>query len=174
MTAFSRLSGRLAFLFSLGRQTADTVMQGSNQLLQLVLTSSELRDKIPLLQQYGLVSRPRPGCDALVIFIGGDRSRPVAIATGDQRNYPNDLLPGEVCLNHPPTGSRIQLHSDGSISLSPANGIANLSGTLNVSQNITAAGTITGQTDVIAAGISGKSHTHGGVQAGGASTNKPQ
>lgn len=174
MSAFSRLSGRVAFLFSLGRQTADTVMQRSNQLLQVVLTSSELRDKIPLLQQYGLVSRPRPGCDALIVFLGGDRSRPVAIAGGDQRGYPTDLLPGEVSLIHPPTASRIQLHADGSISLVPANGITNVAGTLNVSKNITAAGTITGQTDVIAAGISGKSHTHGGVQAGGASTNKPQ
>lgn len=174
MTAFSRLSSRVAFLFSLGRQTADTVMQKSSQLLQLVLTSSELRDKIPLLQQYGLVSRPRPGCDALVVFIGGDRSRPVAIATGDQRNYPTDLLPGEVCLNHPPTGSRVQLHSDGSISLVPANGITNVTGTLNVSKNVTAAGTITGKVDVMAAGISGKGHVHGGVQAGGSSTSTPQ
>lgn len=168
MTSFNRLAGRLAFLFSIGRQTADAVMQQGGQLLQLVLTSSELRDKIPLLQQYGFVSRPRPGCDALVVFLGGDRSRPVAVATGDQRNYPDDLLPGEVCLVHPPTGSRIRLHEDGSISLSPANRTVTLTGSLHVS------GTVTAEKDVVAAGISGKGHTHGGVQAGGASTGQPE
>lgn len=168
MTAFSRLAGRLAFLFSIGRQTADSVVQKGGQLLQLVLTSAELRDKIPLLQQYGFVSRPVPGCDALVIFLGGDRSRPVAISTGDQRNYPSDLLPGEVCLIHPPTGSRIRLHADGSISLSPASGTVSLTGDLHVS------GTVTAGQDIVAAGISGRGHTHGGVQAGGASTGRPQ
>ena len=168
MTAFSRLAGRLAFLFSIGRQTADSVVQKGGQLLQLVLTSAELRDKIPLLQQYGFVSRPVPGCDALVIFLGGDRSRPVAISTGDQRNYPSDLLPGEVCLVHPPTGSRIRLQADGSISLSPASGRVTLTGDLHVS------GTVTADQDVVAAGISGRDHTHGGVQAGGASTGQPQ
>lgn len=168
MTSFNRLAGRLAFLFSIGRQTADAVMQKGGQILQLVLTSSELRDKVPLLQQYGFVSRPRPGCDALVVFLGGDRSRPVAISTGDQRNYPSDLLPGEVCLVHPPTGSRIRLNADGSISVSPANGTVTLTGNLNVS------GTVTAEQDVLAGGISVKQHTHGGVQPGGSSTGKPQ
>ncbi|GBQ08001.1 phage baseplate assembly protein domain-containing protein [Saccharibacter floricola] len=174
MSSFARLAGRLAFLFSLGRQTADTVMKKGGQTLQLLLTSRELRDNIPLLQHYGFVSRPRAGCDALVIFLGGDRSRPVAIATNDQRNYPTSLNPGEVCITHPPTGSIMRFMDDGSISIIPQNGIVNLTGSLNVSENITATGTITGQTDVIAHGISSAHHTHTGVQSGGSSTGAPQ
>ena len=40
--------------------------------------------------------------------------------------------------------------------------------------NQTTTGTVTGQTDVIAAGISGKGHTHSGVKGGSDTSGKPQ
>lgn len=49
-----------------------------------------------------------------------------------------------------------------------------LNGNITVNGSISTTGTITSSTDVISAGISGKSHTHGGVEAGGASTGAPQ
>lgn len=42
-----------------------------------------------------------------------------------------------------------------------------------ITGNITATGTITGQTDVVAGTISGKTHHHGGVQTGGGNTGAP-
>lgn len=49
-----------------------------------------------------------------------------------------------------------------------------LNSNLKVNGSIVATDTITSDTDVISAGISGKSHTHGGVETGSASTGVPQ
>lgn len=49
-----------------------------------------------------------------------------------------------------------------------------VTGNIVVNGDITASGTITGQTDVIAAGISGKSHKHGGVSSGNSKTGVPE
>jgi hypothetical protein len=49
-----------------------------------------------------------------------------------------------------------------------------INGNLQVNGSIIATDTITSNTDVISAGISGKSHTHSGVEPGGGSTGAPQ
>ena len=49
-----------------------------------------------------------------------------------------------------------------------------VTGNIVVNGDITATGTITGQTDVIAAGISGKSHKHGEVSSGNSKTGVPE
>jgi phage baseplate assembly protein gpV len=46
--------------------------------------------------------------------------------------------------------------------------------TMVITGDATVTGTVTGQTDVIAGTISGKDHTHGGVQSGGSDTDPPQ
>ncbi|AQU86238.1 baseplate assembly protein [Komagataeibacter nataicola] len=55
-----------------------------------------------------------------------------------------------------------------------ANGLAVTGGPITTDKDMTAQGTVTGKADVLAAGISGKSHTHGGVQPGSGSTGAPQ
>jgi len=55
-----------------------------------------------------------------------------------------------------------------------ANGLAVTGGPIATDKDMTAQGTVTGETDVLAAGISGKSHTHSGVQTGSGSTGAPQ
>lgn len=45
--------------------------------------------------------------------------------------------------------------------------------TMNITGDATFTGTVSGQTDVLAAGKSGKGHTHGGVQSGGSQTDEP-
>lgn len=62
----------------------------------------------------------------------------------------------------------------GSASITISGGKISIVGDIEHTGNQTSSGTITGQTDVVAAGISGKGHTHGGVTAGGASTGGPQ
>ena len=68
----------------------------------------------------------------------------------------------------------------GGVSIVLANGKITMVGDVEHTGNVkqtgdqTTSGTITGQTDVVAAGISGKGHTHGGVTAGGANTGVPQ
>lgn len=62
----------------------------------------------------------------------------------------------------------------GSASITISGGKIAIVGDIEHTGNQTSSGTITGQTDVVAAGISGKGHTHGGVTAGGANTGGPQ
>lgn len=55
-----------------------------------------------------------------------------------------------------------------------ANGLDVTGGPITTDKDMTAQGTVTGKTDVMAAGISGKGHTHSGVQPGSGSTGVPQ
>lgn len=153
INAAIRTMRRVMMMVGTGRLLADTNEARSTPTVQVALAAGEIRSDVPLMQQYGLASRPVPGSDAIIIFVGGDRTRGLAIATGDQRNRPTDLQPGEVCLYHPRTGSRIWLKEDGSIALDPANGKTAVTGDLTVS------GTITGK-EVEAQGIKLSSHEH--------------
>ena len=49
-----------------------------------------------------------------------------------------------------------------------------ITGTTTIIGDLTVSGKITGQTDVIAGGMSGKSHVHGGVRAGNETSGGPQ
>lgn len=91
---FDRLSRRVAMALGVGRLTANTDEAASTHTVQVALAGGELQGDLPLLQQVGFHSRPLPGSDVVVLFQAGDRSRGVAVATGDQRSYPRDLQPG--------------------------------------------------------------------------------
>lgn len=71
------------------------------------------------------------------------------------------------------TENTIQI-TNGNLNFKIENNTLTITGNVVVNGDITATGTITGQTDVIASGISGKSHTHGGVQTGSGNTGVPQ
>ncbi len=161
-----RVARRVAMALGIGRQTADTDESQTTATVQVALPGGELRSDVPLVQLYGYASRPVPGSDLIVVFQGGDRSRGVAIASGDQRGRPTDLQPGEVCLYHPRTGSRIWMKADGSILIAPQNGKTALTGDLTVS------GAVTGN-EVIAQGVKLSSHPHDGVQPGSGQSGKP-
>ncbi|MBM9401541.1 phage baseplate assembly protein [Gluconacetobacter azotocaptans] len=161
-----RVARRVAMAIGIGRQTADTDESRTTATVQVALPGSELRSDVPMVQLYGYASRPVPGSDLIVLFQGGDRSRGVAIASGDQRNRPNDLQPGEVCLFHPRTGSRIWMKDDGSILIAPQNGKTAIVGDLDVS------GIMTGG-EVVAQDVKLSTHPHGGVQAGSAQSGAP-
>lgn len=65
------------------------------QLLQIAMGALETRDNTPRLAEFGFTSNPPNGSDVVVVFIGGDRSNGVAIATGHQASRPTGLLQGE-------------------------------------------------------------------------------
>jgi len=71
------------------------------------------------------------------------------------------------------TENTIQI-TNGNLNFKIENNTLTVTGNVVVNGDITATGTITGQTDVIASGISGKSHTHSGVQTGSGNTGAPQ
>ena len=69
-------------------------------------------DPIAALYQYGVHSNPHPGADALVLFINGDRTRPIVIATGDRRYRLTGLATGEIALADD-LGQKVHLTRDG-------------------------------------------------------------
>jgi len=68
-------------------------------------------------QDYGLSSRPHPGAEALMLFIGGLRSNGVAVRLFDGR-YTMTLEYGEVAI-HDDLGQRVHLTREGIVAESP-------------------------------------------------------
>ena len=75
------------------------------------LTDESLRDA-QLLQQYGIVSWPKPGADGVVVFLGGAPGAKVVVATYDARYTLQSLQEGEVAL-YTDEGDKIHLHRGG-------------------------------------------------------------
>jgi phage gp45-like len=95
----SILYGRMLSMIGVGRVTASQAAASSGARgLQVRFDETEAHDGLPVVQQYGVASRPQDGADAIVIFPGGDRSRGIVIAVNDRR-YQLDLSPGEVALH---------------------------------------------------------------------------
>lgn len=92
-----RLWRRVQLMSSWGRVTFSDD-SNSAQLLQVKLNDSETRDDTPRIAEFGLTSRPPDGSDVLVVFLGGDRSKGVVVATAHQGSRPKGLLAGETML----------------------------------------------------------------------------
>ena len=142
------------------------------QQLQLTANSGVIWDGVQRFQEFGFASVPMPGAEAVVVAIGGLRSRGIVIATEDRRYRVRGLPGGAACL-YDASGTRIVLNSDGTVT-------------------VIAAGTVTFETlrlqvtgDIIDQTASGNAHTlaemraiydghtHGGIQAGGGNTAAP-
>lgn len=107
-----RLYGRLMSLVAIGRVAASTALGGRGaRRLQLRMDEAEIRDDTPLIQHYGLASRPKTGADVVVVFPGGNRAAGIAIASNDRR-YQVELAAGEVAL-HDDLGRSVRLTRDG-------------------------------------------------------------
>lgn len=87
-------------LLSLARALVTTVNDaGGMQMMQVKLNALETRDNTPRMAEFGLTSNPpTTNSDAIVLFLGGDRSNGVVIATGHQPSRPKNLAPGETML----------------------------------------------------------------------------
>lgn len=70
----------------------------SAQMVQVSLNDEETRDGTPRIAEFGLTSVPPVGSDVLVVFLGGDRTKGVVVATGHQASRPLSLKPGETML----------------------------------------------------------------------------
>jgi phage baseplate assembly protein V len=86
-------------LLSLARALVTTVNDsGGVQMMQVKLNSLETRDNTPRVPEFGLTSNPPVGSDAIVVFMGGDRSNGVVLGTVHQASRPKGLAPGETML----------------------------------------------------------------------------
>lgn len=85
--------------------------------IQISVLDDEVLDKIDRIQAYGTSYRPKPGCQAYVVFPSGDRAHGFCIIQGDRR-YTLDLLEGEVAL-HDDQGQMVKMARDKVLISSP-------------------------------------------------------
>jgi phage baseplate assembly protein V len=193
--ALDRIGRRVMTIVAGGRKTTGRD-DGNVQLLQARLGEAEVRDDLPRLAEFGFASMPPDGSDLVVLFVGGDRSNGVVIASGHIATRMKNLQPGESAL-YDSLGKHVYLKADqieidakgqpvNVINASQVNvtssgpvvvtagggakiiGNTEIDGTLYVTQNITSGA------DVLASGISLHNHLHGGVKGGGENTGAPE
>ena len=147
---------RLQLLFAQGVATLV-----SADKLQARVLDDEVLDNLVRVVPYGFRHRPKPGAQAYLLFPAGDRSYGVAIVVGDKR-YQVDLEEGEVAI-HDDIGHVIKLGRKG---ISIDGGGHDI--TINNAPTVVVQGG-----DVIADGISLKTHVHSSLQTGGSQTGQP-
>lgn len=147
--AAKRISNMLA-------RGAVTLANAANKLqtLQVSLLSEEAKDTLEHLEPYGFTSHPLPGAEVLAAFIEGDRSHGVVIVASDRRYRPINLAAGDVSI-FDNRGHKITLTATGIVIAANGHPVTVIGG------------------DVIADGISLKTHKHGGVQGGSGQTGLP-
>ncbi len=115
-------------------------------------------------QHYGFTSVAHDGAEAVQVAVGGVRAHGLVIAIDDRRYRLTGLAEGEVAL-YDDLGQVVHLTRNGIVIAAPLGWTVNGNGTVN--------GTLTVSDDVVAGGISLKSHLHGGVQPGSGQSGKP-
>lgn len=175
-------------LNTVGRGRIKLVDDAKNvQFFQVVFNEAlETQDNLPSVAHYGFTSNPPDDSDAIGIFVGGDRTNGVIIATNHQASRLKNLQRGEVAIFHQ-DGRFIKLGKDGTIveggnkpldvnnvtvaTIKASTKIRMETPLLEVTGQITAGGNITDAVRSMAADRAKyNAHTHPGVTAGGAST----
>jgi phage gp45-like len=165
-----RLANRIKSIIGVGRSTTSS-QEAATATVQVAFVGTanggqELRDGVPVMQQYGIASATLPGCDYAVTFISGDKTKGVAVASNDRRYRPTTLKAGEVMV-HDNLGRQIYLSAAGIV-------INGNGAPVTINANVQVNGTITATGDIVGNGHSLSNHVHGGVQAGSSTTSKPQ
>lgn len=102
-------------LMALARGLITTVNDaGGVQFMQVKLNALETGDNRQRMAEFGLTSNPPINSDAIVLFLGGDRSNGVVVATGHQPSRPKNLAPGETML-YSQDGKYVYLTASGGI-----------------------------------------------------------
>ena len=68
---------------------------GSVQTVQAVIDDAEVIDSVPRMQEFGFSSRLPAGSDIVLVFLNGDRSKAIAVASNHQASRQKGLAPGE-------------------------------------------------------------------------------
>lgn len=114
-----------------------------------VTTTNEPIDAVPVAQLFGLSGHAPAGSDAVAVFVRGNRSSPIIIATNHQQLRPRNLNPGEVCLYNA-EDSTIVLAEGHTIKISgntiTIGGAGGGKTTMSVDGDIACTGTITADT----------------------------
>lgn len=135
------------------------------QRLQLMVNAEEVLDDIERVQEYGFASNPKDGTEALVLFLGGDKSHGIVVATDDRR-YRMKVSKGKVAL-YDDEGQYVYIKTGGVIEtkantkvlatapLFETSGNAKVGGNLEVVGTSLLTGNVTASANVTAAGVLG-------------------
>ena len=149
MSAIDRLYRRMLMMVAPLKITA-TDDSGAVHTAQVrVTTTNEPIDGVPVAQLFGLAGHAPAGSDAVAVFIQGNRSSGLIVATNHQQYRPRNLKSGEVCLYNA-EDSTIVL-AEGHIIVISGNtitigGAAGGKTKMNVDGDIACTGTITADT----------------------------
>lgn len=163
--ALKRLYRMVLLVVGRGRIKAAPDDTGNVQLLQIVLSDFETRDKTPRLAEYGFSSNPPDDSDAVAIFVGGDRANGVIIATGHQASRFKNLERGEVAIYNN-AGASAVLKKNGDIEFTSPTIFKFAAPNAHFTGDVLVDGTLTATTDVVGGGKSLKTHTHSDPQGG--------
>jgi phage baseplate assembly protein V len=82
----------------LARAVVAAVRSGRMQAVQVTILAGETKDGVEHFEPYGWTSHPLRGAEAVVGFVGGDRSHGIALVVADRRYRISTLQPGEVAI----------------------------------------------------------------------------
>jgi phage baseplate assembly protein V len=149
------LANRVLHLVSRGRlQFVDD--SASVQKVQVRVIADVLQDNVPRLAEYGFQSSPPPDSDAVLLYLAGNPSDGVVIATGNQQFRLRSLKSGEVAISDNQgrkvylsdagiriegASSPIQINTSSTLTIN-ASGGATLNGNLAVVGNTTFTGQV--------------------------------
>lgn len=144
---------------------------GSAQRLQVQIGPYELRDGLPRAAEYGFASVPLAGADAVMLFLGGDRSNGLVVSTGDQRYRLRALQDGEVAI-WDDQGQAVKIGRSG-IVVTGAGKQVTITGTptVRVEADLHVTGQVIGHCDGASVTLTG--HAHGDAQGGTTSPPNP-
>lgn len=78
------------------------------QTLQVRLLAGEPKDDVEHFEPYGFTSNPKPGAEAVALFLDGDRSHGVVVVVADRRYRLKSLASGEMAI-HDDQGQKVHL-----------------------------------------------------------------
>ncbi len=82
------------------------------QAVQIEVLADEVQDGVESLHDYGFTSHPKPGAEAIVVYVGGTRSHGIVLKIEDRRYRLKALAEGEVAI-FDDQGQKIHLKRDG-------------------------------------------------------------
>tara|TARA_R110002110_G_scaffold64634_8_gene178591 strand:+ start:2421 stop:2936 length:516 start_codon:yes stop_codon:yes gene_type:complete len=141
------------------------------QTLSLDLLADESKDGVERFQDYGFTTHPPTGLEALVAFVGGNRSHGIVLAVGDRKFRLRNLASGEVAL-YDDQGQKVYIRRDGILVESDFK-ITLRAPQILIDGAVHITGATTSDADIAAEGVSLEHHTHGGVDPGAGHTSEP-
>lgn len=181
---------RILMMIGRGRTTVVDDSK-SVQFVQLdSLLPGEVRDSTPRLAEYGFTSYPPAGTDAVAVFLAGNRSSGIIIATGNQTYRVTGLASGDACI-YDSRGQTVTLTASGivvngnglnltvndtpTVTINSATEVIMNTALLQVNGAIKATGNITDTSGTNTDTVAGmrtifNAHVHGGVTRGAAAT----